>query len=169
MTPYLIPSFSLQTLANSPQSHTLTPTPSHPHTTHNHTHRISFAYARSSGPGGQNVNKLNTKAEARFHVESADWLEPDVRRRLADYQSNKVSKDGELIVSSQEFRTQSRNREDCIDKLREMVAEAQVEPKERQMWVGMSNAGKVKRKDEKRKRGAVKSTRNQKDFGDLMD
>jgi len=131
--------------------------------------RISFAYARSSGPGGQNVNKLNTKAEARFHVESADWLEPDVRRRLADYQSNKVSKDGELIVSSQEFRTQSRNREDCIDKLREMVAEAQVEPKERQMWVGMSNAGKVKRKDEKRKRGAVKSTRNQKDFGDLMD
>jgi peptidyl-tRNA hydrolase ICT1 len=50
------------------------------------------------------VNKLNTKAEARFHVESADWLEPDVRLRLADYQSNKVSKEGELIVSSQEFR-----------------------------------------------------------------
>jgi hypothetical protein len=56
-----------------------------------------------------------------------------------------------------------------MDKLREMVAEAQVEPKERQMWVGMSNAGKVKRKDEKRKRGVVKSTRNQKDFGDMMD
>jgi hypothetical protein len=67
--------------------------------------KISFAYARSSGPGGQNVNKLNTKAEARFHVPSATWLEPEVIGRLMQYQSNKISKEGELIVSSQEFRS----------------------------------------------------------------
>ena len=66
--------------------------------------RLDFQYARSSGPGGQNVNKLNTKAEVRFHVASADWLDQDVRERLAQYQSNKISKEGELIITSQEHR-----------------------------------------------------------------
>lgn len=56
------------------------------------------------GPGGQNVNKLNTKAEARFHIDSADWLPVEVRERLKIYQDNKISKEGELIVSSQEHR-----------------------------------------------------------------
>jgi peptidyl-tRNA hydrolase ICT1 len=66
--------------------------------------RLEFQYARSSGPGGQNVNKLNTKAEVRFHVETADWLPVEVRQRLTEYQSNKINKDGDLIVSSQEHR-----------------------------------------------------------------
>jgi peptidyl-tRNA hydrolase ICT1 len=66
--------------------------------------RLEFNYARSSGPGGQNVNKLNTKAEVRFNVHTADWLEPEVRQRLLEYQSNKISKEGDLIVSSQEHR-----------------------------------------------------------------
>ena len=67
-------------------------------------YRIEFNYARSSGPGGQNVNKLNTKAEIRFHVMSADWLNHDVKLRLLQYNTNKVSKEGELIISSQDHR-----------------------------------------------------------------
>ena len=50
------------------------------------------------------MNKLNTKAEVRFHVESADWLDGDTRQRLLEYQSNKISKEGDLIVTSQEHR-----------------------------------------------------------------
>ena len=56
------------------------------------------------GPGGQNVNKLNTKAEARFNVDSAEWLPIEVRQRLKIYQENKISKEGDLIVASQEHR-----------------------------------------------------------------
>ena len=121
--------------------------------------RIDFSYARSSGPGGQNVNKLNTKAEIRFHVNSADWLPVAVRSRLQQYQSNKISKDGELIITSQEHRTQAKNKDDCLDKLKEMIAEAYVEPKDRQMWEGIGEKGKEQRREEKRKRGAVKSSR----------
>ena len=121
--------------------------------------RVEFSFARSSGPGGQNVNKLNTKAEIRFHVNSADWLPVAVRARLLQYQSNKISKDGELIITSQEHRTQAKNKDDCISKLQEMVAEAYVEPKDRQMWEGISEKGKEQRRDEKRKRGSVKTSR----------
>jgi peptidyl-tRNA hydrolase ICT1 len=66
--------------------------------------RLEFSYARSSGPGGQNVNKLNTKAEVRFHVPSADWIAPEIRDRLMQYNSNKISLAGDLIVTSQEHR-----------------------------------------------------------------
>jgi len=121
--------------------------------------RIEFSFARSSGPGGQNVNKVNTKAEIRFHVQSADWLPSAVRERLQQYQSNKISKEGELIITSQEHRTQAKNKDDCVDKLKEMLAEAFMEPKDRQMWEGLSEKGKFQRRDEKRKRGAVKSAR----------
>jgi len=130
--------------------------------------RISFNFARSSGPGGQNVNKLNTKSEARFHVDSADWIEPEVRKRIHEYHGNRVNKDGELIVTSQEHRTQMRNKDDCITKLRELIAEASVPPKDRHLWEGISDRGKERRKDEKRKRGDVKKARgkNSKDFFD---
>lgn len=50
------------------------------------------------------MNKLNTKAEVRFHVSSADWLDSEVKERLLEYQSNKVNKDGELVITSQEHR-----------------------------------------------------------------
>jgi protein subunit release factor B len=127
--------------------------------------RVEFSFARSSGPGGQNVNKLNTKAELRFHVQSATWLQPEVRQRLVQYQSNKVSKEGDLIISSQEHRTQSKNKDDCVEKLKIMIAEAMLTPKEREMWVGISEKGKLQRKNDKRKRGDVKEGRKRiKDF-----
>jgi peptidyl-tRNA hydrolase ICT1 len=66
--------------------------------------KVEFAFARSSGPGGQNVNKLNTKAEVRFKVATADWIPINVRERLLVYQVNKINKEGELVVTSQEHR-----------------------------------------------------------------
>ena len=126
--------------------------------------KVDFSYARSSGPGGQNVNKVNTKAEVRFHVDTADWLPVDVRNRLMSYQENKVTKDGMLIVTSQEHRTQAKNREDCMSKLRVMIAEAYIEPKDRQMWEGISEEGKRQRVKDKKQRGAVKNVRRSKNF-----
>lgn len=123
--------------------------------------RVSFQFSRSAGPGGQNVNKLNTKAEIRFHVPSADWLESETRQRLQQYQSKKISKDGELIITSQEFRTQTKNKEDCMNKLREMIVEASIKPKDRNMYEGIGEKGKAIRREEKKKRGDVKSQRKQ--------
>jgi protein subunit release factor B len=127
--------------------------------------KIDFSFARSSGPGGQNVNKLNTKAEMRFNVNSANWLAVEVRQRLLQYNANKITKDGELYVSSQEHRTQAKNKSDCVTKLKELIAEAMLTPKEREIWVGLSEKTKKTRRDDKRKRGDVKNNRKKiKDF-----
>ena len=96
--------------------------------------KLDFSYARSSGPGGQNVNKVNTKAEMRFKVDDADWIPEEVKGRLKEIQRANINKGGELYVSSQEYRTQKQNKLDCVDKLREMVAFAYLEPKERKMY-----------------------------------
>lgn len=121
--------------------------------------KVEFQFARSSGPGGQNVNKLNTKAEIRFNLTTADWIPEEVKERLREAQGNKISKNGEVIISSQEHRTQSKNKEDCISKLQEMLAEAYVEPKERNIWEGISEKGKEKRVQERKKRSVVKENR----------
>ena len=121
--------------------------------------KVDFAFARSSGPGGQNVNKLNTKAELRFHIDSASWIPSDVRERLKEYQSNKINNNGELLVTSQEFRTQSKNKDDCVEKLQVMLEEAYVEPKDRKMWVGIGKKTKIERRDGKRHRANIKANR----------
>jgi protein subunit release factor B len=130
--------------------------------------KIIFSFARSSGPGGQNVNKLNTKAELRFNVdEAADvWIPSHVVRRLKDQQMNRINGNGELLITAQEHRTQHKNKELCIDKLRDILAEAYIEPKDRKMWQGLSKKTKSNRKDEKRHRSDIKANRrsNKKDY-----
>jgi peptidyl-tRNA hydrolase ICT1 len=128
--------------------------------------RIDFSYARSSGPGGQNVNKLNTKAVIRFHVMSAEWIPLEARTRLAAYQATRVSKEGELIISAQDHRTQSKNKDACIQKLKEMIAEALITPKEREMWIGLSEKTKKERIEYKKRRSEIKQNRQRGRSGD---
>ncbi|XP_015266246.1 PREDICTED: peptidyl-tRNA hydrolase ICT1, mitochondrial isoform X2 [Gekko japonicus] len=90
--------------------------------------RLSVSYCRSSGPGGQNVNKVNTKAEVRFHLASADWITEDVRQKMAVMHKKKISKSGELIITSEVSRYQMRNLADCLQKLRDLIAEATENP-----------------------------------------
>ncbi|KAM9258367.1 large ribosomal subunit protein mL62 [Cariama cristata] len=91
--------------------------------------RLTVSYSRSSGPGGQHVNKVNTKAEIRFHLASADWIPEDARQKMASMHRNKINRAGELIVTSEESRYQMRNLAICLEKIRTMVAEATEKPK----------------------------------------
>ncbi|XP_015735740.1 peptidyl-tRNA hydrolase ICT1, mitochondrial isoform X1 [Coturnix japonica] len=91
--------------------------------------RLTVSYSRSSGPGGQNVNKVNTKAEVRFHLATADWIPEAVREKMASMHRNKINRAGELIVNSDQSRYQMRNLAICLEKIRVMVTEATEKPK----------------------------------------
>ncbi|XP_012517702.1 PREDICTED: peptidyl-tRNA hydrolase ICT1, mitochondrial isoform X2 [Propithecus coquereli] len=92
--------------------------------------RLTISYCRSSGPGGQNVNKVNSKAEVRFHLATADWIAGPVRQRIAISHKNKINRAGELILTSESSRYQFRNLADCLQKIRDIIAEASQTPKE---------------------------------------
>ncbi|XP_072098840.1 large ribosomal subunit protein mL62 [Mobula birostris] len=92
--------------------------------------RLTVTYCRSSGPGGQNVNKVNTKAEVRFHVATAEWLSKDVRNAIIAKHQNRINRAGQLIVTSEISRYQMRNLADCLQKIRDMVTAACEPPKE---------------------------------------
>ncbi|XP_044941873.1 large ribosomal subunit protein mL62 isoform X2 [Mustela nigripes] len=92
--------------------------------------RLTISYCRSSGPGGQNVNKVNSKAEVRFHLATAEWIAEPVRQRIAITHKNKINRSGELILTSECSRYQFRNLADCLQKIRDMIAEASQPAKE---------------------------------------
>jgi len=89
---------------------------------------FEFTFARSSGPGGQNVNKVNSKALLRWPIDASPSLPEAVRGRFLQKHGNRVTTEGELLISSQRYRDQGRNVEDCLEKLRVMLAEAAAPP-----------------------------------------
>ncbi|XP_057313873.1 peptidyl-tRNA hydrolase ICT1, mitochondrial-like isoform X2 [Hydractinia symbiolongicarpus] len=90
--------------------------------------KFVFKFVRSSGPGGQNVNKLNTKVELRFKIASADWLPSHVVSKLLTQAKNDINKEGELIVTSEKSRSQHRNMADALQKIRAIICTAAYEP-----------------------------------------
>lgn len=88
---------------------------------------LSITYARSSGPGGQHVNKTNTKVRVSFHLASADWIPVQTRTELAKLHRNNINKDGFWSITSEKTRMQSLNLADCMDKLRCYITEATIE------------------------------------------
>jgi ribosome-associated protein len=92
---------------------------------------LTFTYVRSSGPGGQNVNKVASKAVLRWQPAASAGLPEDVRDRFMRRYASRLTKQGELILSSDRFRDQGRNTADCMEKLRAMLAAVAEPPKPR--------------------------------------
>jgi ribosome-associated protein len=91
---------------------------------------LRFAFSSSSGPGGQNVNKRATKTELRVRLIDLP-IPADARHRLVTIAGQRVTADGELIITSDEHRSQGQNRAECLARLRELLVRAMARPRKR--------------------------------------
>jgi ribosome-associated protein len=119
---------------------------------------FSFTFARSGGPGGQNVNKVNSKAVLRWRVFESPSLDERVRTRFVEQNRNRITEAGDFLLTSQRFRDQPKNIDDCYEKLRELLVRAAVQPKRRRPT--KPTAGSRRRRlSDKRSRSATKQLR----------
>lgn len=118
---------------------------------------VTFEYFRSSGPGGQNVNKVATAVRLRFDLAAAS-LPDDVRARLSRLAGTRLTADGELIIEAQRFRTQERNQQDALERLNALIARAWQPPRPRKP-TKPGKAAVEKRLQTKKRRGEVKRQR----------
>ncbi|QDT68425.1 Peptidyl-tRNA hydrolase ArfB [Planctomycetes bacterium MalM25] len=121
---------------------------------------IQFSFARSAGPGGQNVNKVNTKAVLRWRPSASASLPAAVRQRLISEVKNRLTREGDLIITSDRHREQGRNVGECLQRLKALVSAAAKPPKRRRP-TRPTRASKERRLNDKRANAAKKSGRRQ--------
>lgn len=119
---------------------------------------IEFSFVRSSGPGGQNVNKVNSKAVLRWSVLKSQSLSDQARWLIRSKLASRLTQDGELVITSDRYRDQGRNREDCLEKLRELLLSALIQPKARRK-TKPSRSSKERKLEKKKKNSQKKSLR----------
>ncbi len=123
-----------------------------------------FSFSRSSGAGGQNVNKLNTKATLRWEVARSQGLPKDVRARFLERYRRRITADGELVLTSQRFRDQGRNVADCLEKLRGMLDAVARPPRPRKAT--KPTRASVERRLSSKHRTRLKKQRRQRPLGE---
>jgi protein subunit release factor B len=126
--------------------------------------QLQVSFARASGAGGQNVNKVNTKVELRFHLDTASWIPAEVRERLKTNESNRINNEGYLVITCQENRTQVQNRKDAIKKLQDILRNSWERPKVRKMRKGLTKKAKENRMENKKKVSQTKENRKRVEF-----
>jgi ribosome-associated protein len=130
------------------------------------TSEIQFQTARSGGKGGQNVNKVETMVEGRWLVSGSNLFSEEQKQRIQEKLANRITADGNLLVKSQESRSQLENKGIVIDKMNELVARALIRKKAR-MATKPSKAAIEKRIEGKKKKAENKSFRKKIDHRNL--
>ena len=127
-----------------------------------HGDELQWSYARSSGPGGQNVNKVNSKAVLRWAL-PPDFLPPAPMNRFRKLAQRYITTEGDVVIQSQQFRDQVQNIGSCREKLRVLIIAALVQPK-RRVATKPSKSSKRRRLDDKKIQSDKKKTRQSNDY-----
>ena len=117
-----------------------------------------FSFARSPGPGGQNVNKVNSKAVMRWSVGECRSIPPLMKQRFVTRFANRISSEGTFILTSHRYRDQPRNVQDCLEKLKAMLLSVAQPPRPRKKKK-ISASAKRRRIESKRRRSETKRLR----------
>lgn len=126
---------------------------------------LRFDYVRSSGPGGQNVNKVSSAVQLRFDARGSPSLPWRVKTKLLALAGRRATNDGEIVIEAQRFREREKNRRDAIHRLIELILEASIIPKKRRP-TKPTGASKIRRIEGKRLKSRDKSLRKSADDGE---
>jgi ribosome-associated protein len=124
---------------------------------------LSYSFIRSSGPGGQNVNKVATAVQLRFNVLHSPSLTDEVKSHLMRLAGKRMTVDGNLLIEAKRYRTQEQNKEDAVGRLTNLIQKAIKKPKKR-IHTRPSRSAKEKRLKEKKIKGEIKKYRRRSTF-----